>query len=98
MHYSSIVPHGETDLLDPVALWRKKGRYPPTCFLHGTGDTLVDVEFAKRAYGELRERGGKAECILVEGKDHGFDEHLQRGEEGFEELERAVEFLRRYVA
>ncbi len=47
--------------------------YPPTLFLHGTGDTAVPVEMSQHMAALLRDRGVETEELYCEGKQHGWD-------------------------
>ena len=96
-HYTSIAPNGDTSLIDPAKLFSGMSSYPPTCFLHGTKDTLVDVGLSKRAYQEMIRAGHEARLILVDGVDHGFDEKTKPGEPEFEKVQAALEFLKKHI-
>ncbi|KAF2166954.1 hypothetical protein M409DRAFT_23001 [Zasmidium cellare ATCC 36951] len=90
---------GDTDTLDPVAIFNDigDGKCPATSFLHGGEDSLVNMKFARRAWEILRRKGVECDLILVEGRDHGFDEDVKEGEEGYEEVAKAFDFLIRHV-
>jgi len=50
------------------------GFYPPSYFVHGASDSLVEVEESEWAQERLREvEGVETTLVKVEGVDHGFD-------------------------
>ena len=49
------------------------GDFPPTCLLHGNGDTLVSAQDSVRMYEELNACGAHAELHMFASGPHGFD-------------------------
>jgi len=47
----------------------------PVLSIHGTADTMVPVDHTQRLTRRLRDAGVQAEEILVDGGDHGLEEH-----------------------
>ncbi|KAK4496390.1 hypothetical protein PRZ48_012370 [Zasmidium cellare] len=60
-------------------------------------DSLVKVDLARRAHEMLKAKGVESELIVVEGKDHGVDEEVKKGERDYEDVARAFEFLKMHV-
>ena len=57
--------------LRPLLLQGLLGKgFPPTVFLHGTKDLLVEIEESTRPCEKLREAGVKVEMLKVEGAGH----------------------------
>ena len=71
--------------------------FPPTFFVQGTADVVVDAKFSQWAHGELLKNGLQSELYLVEGMAHGFDTRLNRDDAAFESIERGVDFLAQHV-
>ena len=44
--------------------------FPPTCFLHGNGDTLVTASDSFKMYEELNSRGAHAELHMFASAPH----------------------------
>jgi acetyl esterase/lipase len=82
--------------VDPKKLF-KSPDFPPTCFVQGTADVVVDAKFSQWAYAELQKNGVQSELYLVEGMAHGFDARLKRGDAAFESIYKGVEFLAEHV-
>jgi acetyl esterase/lipase len=95
-HMETVVADNNYDRVDPAALFGR-GKFPPTYFIHGTGDTLVPHEFSKRAYDELRSRGTETIIEFVDGAGHGFDARAQPGDDAFAVMERGFAFLKAHV-
>ncbi|KAK7708408.1 hypothetical protein SLS57_008989 [Botryosphaeria dothidea] len=92
---AACVQDGDYDRCDAVTAFGKT--FPPTVFVHGTGDDLVGPKISDEAFKLLKEKGGVTELILAEGCAHGFDIGLEREEEGFDKYVRpAMEFLARH--
>ncbi|KAH6661747.1 Alpha/Beta hydrolase protein [Halenospora varia] len=92
----TIVTDGNFDRIDPASLF-SKGKFPPTYFIHGTADTLVDQEFSQRAHNEVKSHGSESHLVLIEGAGHGFDAAAQPGDDKFAVICRGFEFLRNHV-
>jgi acetyl esterase/lipase len=72
--------------------------FPPTAFVHGTGDTVADYRMSVKAAEELKGFGVEVEVLLPEGMNHMFDLALEGGEPVFRDyLVKGFEFLRRHV-
>lgn len=87
----SIVPDGNYNGIDPAALFDPS--FPPTYFLHGTADTLVGVEFSRRAFEELKRKGVDTKLVVEEGAPHGFDAGAKPGEHKYELVAAGLRFL-----
>ena len=89
---------GEYDAHDPVTM--KGGLtkdFPPTFFLHGSEDILVNVKFAERCYEELRGLGVDTGVVVMEGGGHGYDGELKDGDEAFERaVKPGLEFVKKH--
>lgn len=87
-HLSSCVQDGKFARCDPATLFASagsRGKWPPTCFVHGTEDVFALEEWSWRAKSELEEAGtGDVEVVRVEGAGHVFDILLKEGDELFE--------------
>jgi acetyl esterase/lipase len=94
--FDAIVAEHEYDLVDPEKLLKDPG-FPPTCFVQGTADVVVDAKFSQWAYAELQKNGVQSELYLVEGMAHGFDARLKRDDAAFASIQKGVEFLARHV-
>ncbi|KAF4302040.1 hypothetical protein GTA08_BOTSDO06246 [Botryosphaeria dothidea] len=79
---AACVQDGDYDRCDAVTAFGKT--FPPTVFVHGTGDDLVGPRISEEAFKLLKEKGGVTELILAEDCAHGFDIGLEREEEGFD--------------
>lgn len=82
--------------MDPETLL-KSPSFPPTCFVQGRADVVVDVNFSQWAYAELQKNGVKSELYLVEGMAHGFDARLKRDDAAFGPIQKGVDFLAQHV-
>ncbi|KAJ6000130.1 hypothetical protein N7481_000539 [Penicillium waksmanii] len=94
--FDTIIAEDEYDLVDPEKLMKTSG-FPPTCFVQGTKDVVVDAKFSQWAYAELQKNGVQSELYLVEGMAHGFDARLKRNDAAFASIQKGVEFLARFV-
>jgi acetyl esterase/lipase len=54
------------------AIYNIKHPPPDTFLYHGTEDTTVDIDVARRFAEAIREKGGKAELLVYEGVGHAF--------------------------
>ncbi|KAL2795250.1 Alpha/Beta hydrolase protein [Aspergillus keveii] len=88
---SSIVPDGNYSRIDPAVLFGPS--FPPTYFLHGTADTLVDVKFSQRAFEDLKSNGVDTKLVIEEGGPHGFDAGSKPGEHKYELVTEGFRFL-----
>lgn len=96
--FSTVVADGNYDRVDPATLFAKLGKtFPPTYFIHGTADTLVDWKLSQRAHDELQANGVDSEITLVDGAPHGFDAKAQPGDETFAIVEKGFEFLKAHL-
>ncbi|CEO59260.1 hypothetical protein PMG11_03942 [Penicillium brasilianum] len=94
--FDAIIAEDEYDHVDPKKLF-KSPDFPPTCFVQGTADVVVDAKFSQWAYAELQKNGVQSELYLVEGMAHGFDARLKRGDAAFGSIYKGVEFLAKHV-
>ena len=62
----TVMPAGSTarDLVGFSPITYASGDFPPTCFLHGNGDTLVGTQESFKMYEEINSRGGHAELHM----------------------------------
>lgn len=95
-HLKTVVADGNFARVDPGSLF-SDASFPPTYFVHGTEDTLVDAKVSKQAYDELRSHGVGSELVLVEGAGHGFDAKLVPGDKTSAVIDKALDFLRSHV-
>ncbi|KAJ6142443.1 hypothetical protein N7471_001896 [Penicillium samsonianum] len=94
--FDQIIAEDEYDHVDPEKLLKTPG-FPPTVFIQGTADVVVDAKFSQWAYGELLKNGVQSELYLVEGMTHGFDTRLKRDDATFESIEKGMDFLAQHV-
>ncbi|KAK5043487.1 hypothetical protein LTR84_011956 [Exophiala bonariae] len=92
-----ILPQEDYAVVEPTKLF-STGHFPPTYFIHGTTDTVVDVKFARRAHEELKAKGSDTHLVIVEGAPHGFDARINAGDKLFETITSGLEFLQAQVA
>ncbi|KAK7725537.1 hypothetical protein SLS63_008141 [Diaporthe eres] len=96
--FSTVVADGNYDRVDPATLFARLGKdFPPTYFIHGTADTLVDWKLSQRAHDELRANGVDSKITLVDGAPHGFDAKAQPGDETFAIVEKGFEFFKAHL-
>ncbi|KAJ6091452.1 hypothetical protein N7467_003421 [Penicillium canescens] len=95
--FDAIIAEDEYDHVDPEKLLKEPG-FPPTVFVHGTADVVVDIKFSQWAHAELQKNGVPTELYVVEGVAHGFDARLKRDDAAFESIQKAVHFLAQHVA
>ena len=96
VQFDQIIAEDEYDRVDPEKLLHTPN-FPPTFFVQGTADIVVDAKFAKRAHAELQKNGVRTELCLVEGEAHGFDARLKRDDAAFEPIRKGINFLSQYV-
>jgi acetyl esterase/lipase len=72
--------------------------FPPTMFVHGTGDTAVDCKTSLRAFEDLKRLGVEVDILLPEGQQHMFDVTLGFEDEMFKEyVLKGFNFLKKHV-
>lgn len=90
---------GQYDTYDPITM--KGGLtkdFPPTFFLHGTNDVLVNVRVAERCHEDLKSFGVDTGFAFMQDGGHGYDGDLTDGDEGFEQaVKPGLEFLKKYI-
>ncbi|KAF2098488.1 alpha/beta-hydrolase [Rhizodiscina lignyota] len=87
---------GHEEMVDPALRLDKD--FPPTFFLWGEEDQVVDVRLAEAAYEKLRASGVDTELVIAKGMGHAFGAGLVEGTEGYEKfVVLPVEFLKSYV-
>jgi acetyl esterase/lipase len=97
-HFDAIIAEDEYDRVDPEPLFKEKGAdFPPTVFVQGTADAVVDAKFSKWAHDVLKKNGVATELYLLEGKTHGFDTGIKRDDPAFEPIQKGIDFLSQYV-
>lgn len=94
--FDAIIAEGEYDYVDPEKLL-KEPSFPPTVFVHGTADVVVDIKFSQWAHAELQKNGVPTELYVVEGMPHSFDARLKRDDAAFESIQKGVDFLAQHV-
>ncbi|KAK0614575.1 Alpha/Beta hydrolase protein [Immersiella caudata] len=75
------------------------GKFPPTAFLHGTGDSAVPVDHSRQLAGVLKGMGvGVVECY-PEGEEHVFDRKYTSSDvPGWEaDIQPIIDFVVRHV-
>jgi acetyl esterase/lipase len=82
--------------VDPEKLF-KSPNFPPTCFVQGTADVVVDAKFSQWAHAELQKNGIPSELYLAKAMAHGFDARLKRDDVAFSSIQKGVEFLAQHV-
>lgn len=95
-HLTTVVADGNFARVDPATLFSDTS-FPPTYFVHGTEDTLVDAKASKKAHDELKSHGVESELVLVEGAGHGFDAKLVPGDQTSVIIDKALDFLKSHV-
>ncbi|KAK4544856.1 hypothetical protein LTR36_003760 [Oleoguttula mirabilis] len=96
VQFDGIIADDEYDRVDPEKLLETPN-FPPTAFVQGTADVVVDVKFAKRAHATLQNNGVQTKLYLVEGAAHGFDARVKRDDAAFEPIQKGVDFLAQHV-
>lgn len=96
--FSTVVADGDYDRVAPATVIARLGKnLPPTYFIHGTADTLVNWKLSQRAHDELQANGVDTKLTLVEGGPHGFDTKAQPGDATFVVVEKGFEFLKAHM-
>jgi acetyl esterase/lipase len=94
--FDAIIAEDEYDRVDPENLLKKPG-FPPTVFVQGTADVVVDAKFSQWAHAELQKNGVQTELYLMEDMAHGFDSRLKRDDAVFEPIQKGIDFLAQHV-
>ena len=94
--FDAIIAEDEYDRVDPENLLKTPG-FPPTCFVQGAADVVVDTKFSQWAFAELQKNRVKSELYLVEAMAHGFDARLKREDAAFVVIQKGVDFLAQHV-
>ncbi|KAF2101190.1 alpha/beta-hydrolase [Rhizodiscina lignyota] len=72
--------------------------FPPTYFLHGDQDVLVNVKIAEKTVEGLKKLGVETGIAVMEGGGHGYDFALKDGDKDFEAVVKpGLEFLKSHV-
>lgn len=93
----SVAPNGDYDSIDPGKLFSSSSPFPPTYFIHGSADTLVDVKLSERAFEALKKRGVDTELVIEKGAPHGFDAGAKPGDHKYEIVAKGFKFLADYA-
>lgn len=96
IQFDKIISENEYDMVDPEKMFKMPG-FPPTVFVQGTADVVVDAKFAKWAHSELQKNGVETELYLVDGAPHGFDARLKHDDAAFVPIQKSVNFLARHL-
>ncbi|MGE4489856.1 MAG: alpha/beta hydrolase family protein, partial [Kiritimatiellales bacterium] len=62
----------EDKLCAASSIYHIKNDPPDTLLLHGTADSVIDCDQAKRFAAAILAKGGMAKVVLYEGEEHGF--------------------------
>ncbi|KAL3464935.1 Alpha/Beta hydrolase protein [Aspergillus heterothallicus] len=73
-----------------------RSSFPPTYFIHGSKDVIVDVKFSRRAHIALEAQEVDTELVMEEA-NHGFDAGAKPGDKYFELVAEGFEFLARHA-
>lgn len=95
--FDDIIAEDEYDRVDPEKLWNTSS-FPPTFFVQGTADVVVDAKFSRRAHEELQKNGVQTELCLLEGMAHGFDAKLKREDAAFDPIKKGIDFLAQHLS
>lgn len=94
--YPDIIKDGNTERVDPATGFSES--FPPTCFVHGTGDDYAPYRLIKRANDELKAKGVEVEYVEAEGQSHVFDMFLKEEDALFKDVVmKGLDFLKRHV-
>ena len=90
-----IVKDGDYERVDPTQHFSPT--FPPTFFIHGLSDFLIEPRFSIAAHDKLRELGVETSIELLEGQSHGFDSGLEPEDPEFKPVLRGIQFLKKHV-
>lgn len=93
---NSVAPHGDYDSIDPAKLFSSSS-FPPTYFIHGSADTLVDVKFSQRAFEDLKSVGVDTKLVIEKEAPHGFDAGAKPGDHKYDIVVEGFNFLAEYA-
>ncbi|KAI0536254.1 Alpha/Beta hydrolase protein [Xylaria digitata] len=96
-HMKAVMGDNNYDRVDPSILFSTVASFPPTYIVHGTVDKIVDPKFSIQAHAQLKKRGFETVLDLVEGADHAFDASARPGDDNFDVVIKAFEFLKRHA-
>ncbi|KAL1961767.1 hypothetical protein VTN77DRAFT_1054 [Rasamsonia byssochlamydoides] len=89
---AQVVKDGDFDRVDAAKGFRAE--FPPTMFVHGTGNTFTESRISERAHAELKSLGVETELLLVPGVQHMFDMLLKEEDDIFKDyVLRGFKFL-----
>lgn len=92
----SVAPDGNYDSIDPAKLLSSSS-FPPTYFIHGTADTLVDAKFSERAFEELKSKSVDTKLVIEKEAPHGFDAGAKPGDHKYEIVVEGFKYLADYA-
>lgn len=92
----TVFSDGNFTRVDP-AYFSSKKLSPPTLFIHGTADTLLDPKFSQRANAKLKKNRVDTVLVLVESTGHGFDATAWLGGRTFDLANKAFELLKTHA-
>lgn len=96
VQFDKIIAEDEYDRVDPAKLLEEPD-FPPTVFVQGTADVVVDAKFARWAHAALQKNKVPTELYIVEGAPHGFDAKLKRDDVAFAPIQKSIDFLAQHV-
>ncbi|OGM49735.1 hypothetical protein ABOM_001848, partial [Aspergillus bombycis] len=94
-HMKAVVGDGDYTRVDPLRLLSPS--FPPTCFVHGTADTMVDVQFSEQAFSTLKTLGVATEIHIANGENHGFDKRVDETHASYLPVAAAIRFAVDYA-
>ena len=77
--------------VDPIL--NVDSNFPPTVIVHGQGDRMVPVDYSRRLYAALQEKGVKSQFVEVPGEDHTFAARMQVGSDTWNLQRQGFDFL-----
>ncbi|KAH9204916.1 Alpha/Beta hydrolase protein [Leptodontidium sp. 2 PMI_412] len=95
-HLQAVVKDGDYERIDPVRFFSPK--FPPTFFIHGTKDDLIEPRFSIAASEALHKLGVEIRIQLVEGESHGFDSGMDSSDAQFKYIQEGLDFLTSHVS
>ncbi|KAF9885313.1 hypothetical protein FE257_013030 [Aspergillus nanangensis] len=90
----SVVPDGGFSSVDPAGLFSSSS--PPTSFIHGSADGLVDVRFSRQAFSALEREGVDSKLVIADA-GHRFDAGAKPGDHQYNLVVEGVRFLASYA-